>query len=164
MRACLMPILFFVSITSAIAAPKESTVAGWHVSIEKDPFGSDDRVIVIKEIGTNAIGFRCFSKRPQIVIVDANIFRRGEFTARKIYEVKLRTDDKPILPGVGIGVSSNLLQIETIATDIYSQAAAGQELAIRVESDGSYANFRLPLKGAKKALAEFYRACSISPE
>lgn len=154
----------FVASVPVHAASKDSVVAGWHVSVEKDPFGTDDRVIAAKETGADAIAFRCFSKRPQVAIVNANVFRKGEFVPGKRYDVKLRVDEKPIVTGLGVGVSANLLQIETLATEVYSQAAAGKELAIRVEDGTAYANFRLPLSGARKGLVEFYKACSITPE
>lgn len=152
-----------ISMGPSDAEVKKKMVAGWFVSIDKDPFGSDDRIIVAKDVSGGAIGFRCFSKKPQIAIIEGNAFKSGSFKKGEYYQIKARIDENTVSTGIGVAVSRDLLQVELIGDDVYRQAAGGRELAVRVEEGGNYALYRLDLRGASKALPEFYASCGLSP-
>lgn len=155
--------LVFVSADFACAKSNERNIAGWRVSVEKDPFGTDDRVIAMQIKSSSAFAFRCFSHKPQMAVLEVNPFKRGEFAIGDVYSVKLRIDDLPVVTAVGMAVSAELLQIETTENDIYKWAAKGKELAIRTELDGRTNDYRFSMKGASKALVDFYQSCEITP-
>lgn len=146
------------------AEPRQTEIAGWIVSVDKDPFGDGDKVIVGKLRAGTMIAFRCFEREPQLAVAEVNPFRAGGLTVGTLYTAKLRIDERPIVTARAVAVSGELVQIDSVDTSIFRAAPLGRELAIRLEREGRYVDYRLALAGAGKAMPEFYRACGLSPD
>lgn len=163
LRVMVLAVAISAATEQASAEIKNRTIAGWLVSSEKDPFGDDHRVVAMKKGSGAHIAFRCFSKKPHLAVIEGTAFRRGGFTPGETFDAKIRVDEKPIVDGFAIAVTTDLLQVELFDDTVFKDAANGRELALKFEKSGNHSLLRLDLKGASKALPEFWAACAIKP-
>ena len=157
MRIVLAILGILVAYTAAGADEIKKRFGAWEVSIDKDRFNGQSKVIALSMQQGNAVAVRCFPPEVSVVVGELSL-GAGRFEEGMEFDVRFRADEGEIVEATGVALSDMIIQIED-SRPIAEAIRKAKEFAFRLSFKGvTFDKVFKTGKGAQ-ALGEVFKAC-----
>ncbi|WP_018388619.1 hypothetical protein [Ancylobacter sp. FA202] len=157
MRVALAIVGIFVSATAVGADEIKKRFGTWEVSIDKDRFNGESKVIALSMQQGDAVAVRCFPPEVSVVVGELSL-GAGRFEEGMEFDVRFRADEGEIIEATGVALSDKIIQVEE-SRPMAEAIKKAKEFAFRLSFRG--VTFDKVFKTGKggQALGEVFKAC-----